>query len=73
MSFAPSEAQLEFVSSVRGFLERSAPLHSVRELMDTVDGFDARLWRGLSTELGLAGLAVPAQHGGSAAGFATQA
>ncbi|TQM14818.1 acyl-CoA dehydrogenase family protein [Pseudonocardia kunmingensis] len=55
--------------SVRRFLENEVPLATVRTLMDTPDAHDPALWRRMAEELGLQGLMVPEEHGGSGAGF----
>jgi alkylation response protein AidB-like acyl-CoA dehydrogenase len=51
-------------AAIRGFLADRLPESAVRELIDTDTGFDARSWAQLSSELGLAGLLVPEEHGG---------
>ncbi len=55
--------------SVRRFLENEVPLSTVRTLMDTPGAHDPALWRRMAEELGLQGLIVPDEHGGSGAGF----
>ncbi|WP_199589280.1 acyl-CoA dehydrogenase family protein [Blastococcus sp. TF02A-26] len=57
-------------ASVRGFLESAVPEAEVRRIADSPSGFDAALWGRLAGELGLTGLVVPEEHGGSRAGFA---
>jgi alkylation response protein AidB-like acyl-CoA dehydrogenase len=52
----------ELRSTLRGFFEQHAPVRS--QLAD-----DPALWKRLTAELGLTGLAVPEQHGGSGASF----
>ncbi|MDA3627721.1 acyl-CoA/acyl-ACP dehydrogenase [Saccharopolyspora sp. WRP15-2] len=64
--------QQELRSAVRKFLAEHAPSQRVRELAEG-DGHDAQLWRRLSTELGLTGLVVPEEHGGSGAGHVERA
>ncbi|GAA3979038.1 acyl-CoA dehydrogenase family protein [Actinomadura viridis] len=51
--------------SVRAALLDLSPPAEVRRLMDTARGWDPRTWRRLCGELGLAGLAVPEEYGGS--------
>ena len=51
-------------AAIRGFLADRLPESTVRELIDTETGVDARSWTQLAGELGLAGLLVPEQHGG---------
>ncbi len=57
----------ELRAAVRGLLEKSADSARVRA---TIEGgtHDAALWRRMSDELGLPGLAVAEEHGGSGAG-----
>jgi alkylation response protein AidB-like acyl-CoA dehydrogenase len=55
--------------AVRRFLENEVPLATVRTLMETPDAHDPALWRRMAGELGLQGLLVPEEHGGSGAGF----
>jgi alkylation response protein AidB-like acyl-CoA dehydrogenase len=52
----------ELRDSVRGFLAEQAPVRS--QLAD-----DPSIWKRLTAELGLTGLAVPEEHGGSGASF----
>lgn len=53
--------------SVHALLADRSRESDVRSAMDTETGYDAALWRQLA-ELGIAGLIVPAEHGGSGAG-----
>jgi alkylation response protein AidB-like acyl-CoA dehydrogenase len=52
---------------VRDFLAAEAAMPAVRRAMSA--GYDRRLWRGLAAEIGLAGLAVPAEFGGAGCGL----
>ncbi|HEX7354358.1 MAG TPA: acyl-CoA dehydrogenase family protein [Mycobacteriales bacterium] len=54
--------------SLRRFLEQQSPATEVRRLMDTAEGYDPEVWKRLSGELGLTGLAVPEEHGGAGCG-----
>jgi alkylation response protein AidB-like acyl-CoA dehydrogenase len=54
--------------SLRSFLERFSSEEEVRRLMDTPTGLDPAMWRRMATELGLQGLAVPEEYGGSGFG-----
>jgi alkylation response protein AidB-like acyl-CoA dehydrogenase len=58
--------------SVRSFLEAKSPMSAVRESMSTSDGFDRNLWRQMAEQLGLQGLSLPEQFGGSAFGMIEQ-
>jgi len=67
MEFAFTDEQDQFRDVVRKFLTAKSPTTQVRKLMETEDGFDADVWRQLSSELALTGLAIPEAYGG--AGF----
>ncbi|WP_041939230.1 MULTISPECIES: acyl-CoA dehydrogenase family protein [Frankia] len=66
MEFVFTEEQDGLRSMVRDLLAETSPEAEVRRLMQTPDGFDPAVWRGLA-ELGLTGLAIPEHYGG--AGF----
>jgi len=61
--------QLELGRVLRSFLERRSDEAAVRRLMVTDGGFDEAVWRQLAGELGVLGLAVPEQYGGSGYGL----
>jgi len=63
--FAFSEEQEELRKSVRKFLEDKSPEIEVRRLMETEDGYDPAVWRQMTEQMGLAGLAIPEKYGGS--------
>jgi alkylation response protein AidB-like acyl-CoA dehydrogenase len=65
MNFAFSEEQEELRKSVRGFLKEKSPVTEVRRLMETESGFDPAVWRQMGEQLGLQGLAIPEEFGGS--------
>ena len=65
MNFAFSEEQEELRSSVRRFLDDKSPISEVRRLMETTDGYDPAVWAQMGTQLGLQGLGIPEEHGGS--------
>jgi alkylation response protein AidB-like acyl-CoA dehydrogenase len=73
MKFAVSAEQQELRESVRRFLADRAPLSRVRELMETADGHDEKVWRQAGTQLGLPGMAIGEEYGGSGFSFAEQA
>jgi alkylation response protein AidB-like acyl-CoA dehydrogenase len=64
MHFRYSEEQDEFRRVVRRFLEDHSPPAEVRRWMETETGYDPAVWRKLSTDLGLPGLALPEAYGG---------
>ena len=65
MNFAFSEEQEELRKSVRRFLESKSPETAVRRLMETTEGYDPDVWQQMGQELGLQGLAIPEEYGGS--------
>jgi len=73
MRFAVSAEQQELRDSVRRFLADRAPLPRVRELMETTAGMDEQVWLQAGAQLGLQGIAIPEEYGGSGFSFAEQA
>jgi alkylation response protein AidB-like acyl-CoA dehydrogenase len=69
VSYTPGEDAEELRTVVRGFLAKRSPESEVRRLMDSEDDFDADVWHIAATELGLNGIAIPEQYGGSGAGM----
>jgi len=69
VSFAVSEEQQELGRSVRKFLADKAPISEVRRLMDTSPGYDAAVWTQMASQLGLNGLIIPEEYGGSGFGY----
>ena len=65
MNFAFSEEQEELRRTVRSFLEQKSPETEVRRLMETTEGYDPAVWRQMAEQLGLQGLVVPEDLGGS--------
>jgi alkylation response protein AidB-like acyl-CoA dehydrogenase len=65
MNFAFSEEQEELRKTVRSFLEQKSPETEVRRLMDTDDGYDPAVWKQMGEQLGLQGLIIPEDFGGS--------
>ncbi len=63
MNLELTDDQEFFRETTRRFLESESPLTSVRELWDSVDGFD-RGWWTKAAELGWTSLFVPERHGG---------
>src|SRR5579864_7674192 len=72
MSMTFTEEQDEFRKSVRRFLEQKSPSADVRRLMETDEGYDPAVWRQMAEQLGLQGLALPEEYGGSGFGFIEQ-
>ena len=65
MNFAFTEEQEELRKTVRAFLEAKSPETAVREQMETDGGYDAAVWSQMGEQLGLQGLAIPEEFGGS--------
>jgi alkylation response protein AidB-like acyl-CoA dehydrogenase len=65
--------QEELRASVRKFLADRVPITAVRELMEGADGGDPAVWAMAGQQLGLQGLAIPEEYGGSGFSFAEQA
>jgi len=64
VDFGLSEEQRLLQATIRGFAEKECPLPRLREHFERGDGSDTVLWKGLAG-IGLAGLALPEEHGGS--------
>jgi alkylation response protein AidB-like acyl-CoA dehydrogenase len=69
MDFALTPEQDQLRKSVRGFLERYSPESEVRRLMAAADGYDPAVWLRMATDLGLQGLIIPEEYGGSGASW----
>ncbi|HEV3353960.1 MAG TPA: acyl-CoA dehydrogenase family protein [Acidimicrobiales bacterium] len=65
MNFAFSEEQEELRRTVRAFLEDKSSSAEVRRLMETEEGYDPAVWEQMGSQLGLQGLAIPEEYGGS--------
>jgi alkylation response protein AidB-like acyl-CoA dehydrogenase len=69
VNFAFSDEQEQLRESVRRFLADKSPMSEVRRLMETPLGYDPAVWAQMAGQLGLLGLAIPEEHGGSGFGF----
>ena len=65
MNFAFTEEQEELRKTVRQFLDAKSPETAVREQMETDNGFDPAVWSQAGEQLGLQGLIIPEEFGGS--------
>jgi alkylation response protein AidB-like acyl-CoA dehydrogenase len=65
MNFAFTDEQEELRKTVRAFLEAKSPETAVREQMETENGFDQAVWRQMAEQMGLQGLHIPEEYGGS--------
>jgi alkylation response protein AidB-like acyl-CoA dehydrogenase len=62
--------QRDLASSVKRFVAGQAPMSAVRKTFDEQQSFDPEVWRRLSQDLGVAGLAIPEEYGGAGASWA---
>ena len=69
MNFAFTDEQEELRKTVRSFLENKSSEEAVREQMETEDGFDPAVWSQMGEQMGLQGLSIPEEYGGSGYGF----
>ncbi len=69
MNFAFTEEQEELRKTVRQFLEAKSSEAAVREQMETEAGFDPAVWSQMADQMGLQGLAIPEEFGGSGFGY----
>ncbi|MBK3563065.1 acyl-CoA dehydrogenase family protein [Streptomyces sp. MBT62] len=68
MALTFTEEQEELRTTLRRFLTDKAPSVAVRSAMDSAEGHDPLLWRQMADQLGLHGLALPEEYGGSGGG-----
>ncbi|MGH0033666.1 MAG: acyl-CoA dehydrogenase family protein [Myxococcota bacterium] len=68
MDFALSDEQTLLAESLRRFLEQDCPVTRIREWVADTPGRDGGAWKSLC-ELGVAGLLIPEEHGGSGLGL----
>jgi alkylation response protein AidB-like acyl-CoA dehydrogenase len=59
-----SDDQEALRREVRRFLENTSPLSQARRLMETVDGYDPKVWAQMGGELQLQALHIPEEYGG---------
>ncbi|MFZ8998301.1 MAG: acyl-CoA dehydrogenase family protein [Ilumatobacteraceae bacterium] len=69
MNFAFTDEQEELRSTIRSFMEAKSPETAVRAQMETEAGFDRAVWGQMAEQMGLQGLAIPEEFGGSGFGF----
>ena len=65
MNFAFTDEQDELRKIVRSFLEAKSPESAVREQMETERGYDEAVWSQMAEQMGLQGLHIPEEFGGS--------
>jgi alkylation response protein AidB-like acyl-CoA dehydrogenase len=69
MNFAFTEEQEELRKHLRAFLDAKSPESAVREQMETENGYDAAVWSQMAEQMGLQGLCIPEEYGGSGYSF----
>jgi alkylation response protein AidB-like acyl-CoA dehydrogenase len=69
MRFFASDEHDALRASVARFLRERCGRDEVRRLLDSDEGYDRDAWALLAAQLGLVGLALPAEYGGAGAGF----
>lgn len=69
MDFALTPEQDQLRQSVRSFLDDLSSESEVRRLMDTAEGYDPVIWLRMANDLGLQGLVIPEEYGGSGASW----
>ena len=69
MNFAFTDEQEELRKTVRSFLENKSSEEAVRVQMETEDGYDSAVWSQMGEQMGLQGLSIPEEFGGSGYGF----
>jgi alkylation response protein AidB-like acyl-CoA dehydrogenase len=68
MALVLSEEQQALRDSVRRFVAERTPLAAVREVIASGDAYAPGVWKQLTAQLGLAGLAIPEEYGGTGSG-----
>jgi alkylation response protein AidB-like acyl-CoA dehydrogenase len=69
MQFTFTDEQTLLRESARRFLEATACSGKIRAACETPLGYDEKLWRGVSRELGWAATAIPQAYGGTGLGM----
>jgi alkylation response protein AidB-like acyl-CoA dehydrogenase len=65
VNFAFSDEQEELRKVVKDFLNAKSSEATVRELMETESGYDPAVWSQMGEQMGLQGLIIPEEFGGS--------
>jgi len=71
--FEFTEEMTALRTMVRGYCDERSPEPAVRAAMESASGYDLDYWKGLGSEIGVLGLAVPEADGGDGAGLVYQA
>jgi len=69
MFFGLSPEQRDYQHALRDFLGSGSTSQDVRRLIDDERGYDETAWRRMAGDLGVQGLDIPEQYGGSGASF----
>ena len=69
MTLIDTDDQRDLASSVKRFVAGQAPMSAVRKTIASEASFDPEVWRRLSQDLGVAGLAIPEEYGGAGASW----
>ncbi|HXA58103.1 MAG TPA: acyl-CoA dehydrogenase family protein [Streptosporangiaceae bacterium] len=69
MELVVTAEQEELRSALRRFFAGTSSSAQVRRLMETTIGYDPGVWTQMGDQLGLQGLAIPEEYGGSGFGF----
>ncbi|MEU7816577.1 acyl-CoA dehydrogenase family protein [Pseudonocardia sp. NPDC049154] len=68
MPLTLTDEQQELATSLRRFLADKAPRDTVRAWAEAGEGIDPAVWRQMAGQLGLQGIAIPEEYGGSGFG-----
>ena len=63
LAFTPEQEELR--ASLRSFFAAHSSTEQLRRVMESADAYDRALWKRMATELGLPGIALPEEFGGS--------
>lgn len=72
MSIAFTQEHDNLRESVRRFLEQRSTTQDIRRLMESQDTYDPAVWAQLAQQMGLPGIAIPEEYGGSGYGIIEQ-
>jgi alkylation response protein AidB-like acyl-CoA dehydrogenase len=69
VSTVQTDERVALRSTARRFFEKYSDETAVRATMETPEGYDRKVWELMGTQLGLQGLLIPEQYGGSEFSF----
>ena len=72
MSIAFTQEHDDLRESTRRFLEQRSSTQDLRRLMESQHTYDPAVWEQLAQQLGLPGIAIPEEYGGSGYGIIEQ-